>query len=232
MSVHILFDFDGTLVDSLEVAFTAFRQVGPEFGCAPLSRERLERLRGMHALEVVHALGVPVYRLPQLATRMRRAMRADLMETAPIEGIGEVLETLLQRGHRLGILSSNARASVNEYVRRHRLPGLDAVNGGTGLFGKASALRRQARAQRIDPRCLVYVGDELRDLEAARDAGVRFAAVAWGYTPLESLAAAGPDFQCRHPRDLLSIDAGLPERLESTGCFGSEGDFRKSSQRV
>lgn len=39
MSVHILFDFDGTLVDSLEAAFTAFRQVGPEFGCAQLSRE-------------------------------------------------------------------------------------------------------------------------------------------------------------------------------------------------
>lgn len=213
MSIHILFDFDGTLVDSLDAAFTAFRQVGPEFGCAPLSRERMERLRGMHALEVVHALGVPMYRLPHLATRMRRAMRADLMETVPIEGIGEVLETLLQRGHRLGILSSNARASVHEYVRRHRLPGLDRVVGGTGLFGKAGALRRQARIRGIDPGRLVYVGDELRDLDAAREARVRFAAVAWGYTPLERLAAAGPDFQCRDPRDLLSIDV-VPWRGE------------------
>lgn len=210
MPTHILFDFDGTLVDSLDVAFTAFGQVGPELGCAPLSRERLERLRGMHALEVVHALGVPMYRLPQLATRMRRAMRDDLMETAPVHGIGEVLETLLQRGHRLGVLSSNARGSVREYVHRHRLPGLDAVVGGTGLFGKAAALRRQARRRDIDPERLVYVGDELRDLEAARDAGVRFAAVAWGFTLLESLAAGGPDFQCRHPRDLLSIDVEMP----------------------
>jgi hypothetical protein len=82
------------------------------------------------------------------------------------------------------------------------------VVGGTGLFGKAGALRRQARGRAFDPGRLVYVGDELRDLEAARDARVRFAAVAWGYTPLERLAAAGPDFQCRHPRDLLSIDTG------------------------
>jgi phosphoglycolate phosphatase len=118
------------------------------------------------------------------------------------------LETLLQRGHRLGILSSNARGSVNAYVHRHRLPGLKRVVGGTGLFGKAGALRRQARGQGIAPERLVYVGDELRDLEAARDARVRFAAVAWGYTPLERLAAAGPDFQCRHPRDLLAIDTG------------------------
>jgi phosphoglycolate phosphatase len=151
-----------------------------------------------------------MYRLPQLASRMRRAMRDDLMETAPVLGIGEVLETLLQRGHRLGVLSSNARGSVREYVRRHRLPGLDAVVGGTGLFGKASALRRQARRRGVELERLVYVGDELRDLEAARDARVRFAAVAWGYTPLESLAAGGPDFQCRHPRDLLSIDVEIP----------------------
>lgn len=207
MPIDILFDFDGTLVNSLEAAFSAFERVGPEFGCESISRVQMERLRGLHALQVVKSLGVPLYRLPQLATRMRSEMRADLMETAPIEGMAETLDTLLRRGHRLGVLSSNARSSVRDYVRRHRLPGLDAVVGGTGLFGKAGALRRQARSRGIDPRELLYVGDELRDLEAARDAGVRFAAVAWGYTPLACLAAAAPDFQCRHPADLLGIAA-------------------------
>jgi phosphoglycolate phosphatase len=206
MSAHILFDFDGTLVNSLDAAFSAFQRVGPEFGCGPLDREGLERLRGLHALEVVHALGVPLYRLPQLATRMRRAMRGDLMETSPVEGIGDVLEVLLRRGHRLGVVSSNARASVRDYVRRHRLPGLDVIVGGTGLFGKAGALRKQVRQRRVEPGRLLYVGDELRDLEAAREALVRFAAVGWGYTPLERLAVRTPDYQCHQPRDLLLID--------------------------
>lgn len=213
MLTDLLFDFDGTLVNSLEVAFSTFERVGPDFGCGPISREQMERLRGLHALEVVQALGVPLYRLPQLATRMRRAMRADLMETPPIDGMGEVLEILSARGHRFGVLSSNARSSVCAYVRRYRLPGLDAVVGGTGLFGKAGALRQQVRRRGFDPRHLLYVGDELRDLEAARDAGVRFAAVAWGYTPIECLADAGPDFQCRHPTDLLGI-AGSVDDLE------------------
>jgi phosphoglycolate phosphatase len=206
MSAHILFDFDGTLVNSLDAAFSAFQRVGPEFGCGPLDREGLERLRGLHALEVVRALGVPLYRLPQLATRMRRAMRGDLMETSPVDGIGDVLEVLLQRGHRLGVVSSNAHSSVRDYVRRHRLPGLDVIVGGTGLFGKAGALREQVRQRRVEPGHLLYVGDELRDLDAAREARVRFAAVGWGYTPLDRLALRTPDYQCRHPRDLLLID--------------------------
>jgi phosphoglycolate phosphatase len=121
--------------------------------------------------------------------------------------MAETLEILLRRGHRLGVLSSNAQATVRDYILRHRLPGLDVLIGGTGLFGKAGALRKQVHQRAIDPRSLLYVGDELRDLEAARDAGVRFAAVAWGYTPLDRLAAAAPDFQCRRPRDLLAIDS-------------------------
>jgi phosphoglycolate phosphatase-like HAD superfamily hydrolase len=105
MAIHILFDFDGTLVNSLDAAFSAFQRVGPDFGCRSIGREDLERLRGLHALEVVRDLGVAMYRLPHLATRMRREMKADLMETAPIDGIGEILEVLSRRGHRLGVLS-------------------------------------------------------------------------------------------------------------------------------
>jgi phosphoglycolate phosphatase len=206
MAAHILFDFDGTLVNSLDAAFSAFQRVGPEFGCGPLDREGLERLRGLHALEIVRALGVPLYRMPQLATRMRRAMRGDLMETSPVDGIGDVLEVLLQRGHQLGVVSSNAHSNVRDYVRRHRLPGLDVIVGGTGLFGKARALREQVRQRRVESRHLLYVGDELRDLDAAREASVRFAAVGWGYTPLDRLALGTPDYQCHHPRDLLVID--------------------------
>lgn len=213
MPTHLFFDFDGTLVNSLEAAFNAFERVGPAFGCRPLSRDRLERLRGLHAREVVRALGVPPHRLPELAVRMRRTMRGELMATPPVEGIAEVLDLLRRRGLSVGVLSSNARASVTEYLRRHRLPAPDAIVGGTGVFGKAAALRRQVRRLGSEPGALVYVGDELRDLEAAHDAGVRFAAVAWGFTPLERLVAAGADFRCDRPRDLLALATpGAPAR--------------------
>jgi phosphoglycolate phosphatase len=205
--MHLLFDFDGTLVDSLEAAFSAYQRVAPGLGYRPLRRDELQDLRGMHAIEVIRTLGVPLYRIPQLASRVRRAMRADLLATAPVEGIAPVLDLLARRGHRLGVLSSNSATSVRAYVQRHRFPSFDPILAGTGLFGKAPVLRRQARRWQIDPRELIYVGDELRDLDAARDAGVRFAAVGWGYTAWSRLAEAAPDFCCRDPRDLLKVVA-------------------------
>ncbi len=197
------FDFDGTLVNSVDAVFHAFQQVGPEFGCAPLTRERLGQLRGLHVREVIRALGVPFRRVPRLASRMRSAMREELLETSPIEGIAEVLGELSRRGGRLGVLSSNAESSVREYCERHGLRGFDFIVGGTGLFGKSTALRVLLRRQGIPPNNLVYVGDELRDLDAARAARVKFAAVGWGYTPLDRLAVAKPDYLIEHPGDLL-----------------------------
>lgn len=199
----VCFDFDGTLVNSVDAVFHAFQQVGPQFGCAPLTRERLGELRGLHVREVIRALGVPLYRVPRLASRMRGAMREELLETPPIEGIAGVLEELARRGYRLGVLSSNAKSSVLDYCKRHELAGFDFIVAGTGLFSKAAALRLLLRRQGVQPKDLLYVGDELRDLEAARAAGVRFAAVGWGYTSLERLAAAGPDVLLQRPGDLL-----------------------------
>jgi phosphoglycolate phosphatase len=208
--MHLLFDFDGTLVDSLEAAFAAYQRVAPGLGVRPLARDELRALRGMHALEVIRALGVPLHRVARLSIEVRRAMRDDLMATAPVDDMVEVLERLSRDGHRSGVLSSNSAASIRDYVGRHRLPGLHPLLGGAGLFGKARVLRRQARRWQIEPRELVYVGDELRDLDAARAAGVRFAAVGWGYTSLQRLAGAAPDFCCRHPRELLDIVACDP----------------------
>ncbi|MBK1644654.1 haloacid dehalogenase [Thiocapsa imhoffii] len=223
MAGRILFDFDGTLVDSFECAFAAFQRVGPAFGCPLLSREELEPLRERHALEIMHTLRVPPYRLPQLAARMRREMREDLLNTAPVAGMADTLEALLRRGDRLGIISSNARSNVRDYVRRHRLPGLQDVIGGTGLFGKARVLRSVARRAKVRPERMLYVGDELRDLEAARAAGMRFAAVAWGYTPLARLAAAGAEFQCQRPRDLLTCRDRLALGIEGEDSELSPG---------
>ncbi|NEX21148.1 HAD-IA family hydrolase [Thiorhodococcus mannitoliphagus] len=189
----------------MDIAFSAFERVGPEMGCKPLTRDELLAMRGMHVREVIREMGIPFYRVPRLAKRMREAMRADLMETPPVDGVVEALEALVARGYRVGILSSNARESVTEYAARHGLKGLDFIVGGAALLKKESALRRLLRRQRLAAREMLYVGDEVRDVEAARAVGVGAVAVSWGYNSAEGLARATPDHLLNHPSELLSL---------------------------
>ncbi|MBK1710468.1 HAD family hydrolase [Marichromatium gracile] len=211
----LCFDFDGTLVDSTEAALEALARVGPAFGCAGLDRAAVERLRGLHAREIVQTLGIPAYRVPGFVARMRREMRAGLLATPPVPGWTETLEALAARGLRLGVLSSNASESLAAYLARYPLPHLDFVVGGAALFGKSRALRRLAARERLRPARMLYVGDELRDLEAARAAGTGFVAVGWGYTDPTRLHAAGAGAPLSSPHELL-------ERIESDAFDNEE----------
>ncbi|GAB0149701.1 HAD family hydrolase [Marichromatium sp. PS1] len=211
----LCFDFDGTLVDSTEAALEALARVGPAFGCDGLDRAAVERLRGLHAREIVQTLGIPAYRVPGFVARMRREMRAGLLATPPVPGWTEALEALAARGLRLGVLSSNASESLAAYLARYPLPHLDFVVGGAALFGKSRALRRLAARERLRPARMLYVGDELRDLEAARAAGTGFVAVGWGYTDPTRLHAAGAGAPLSSPHELL-------ERIESDAFDNEE----------
>ncbi len=216
MSACICFDFDGTLVLSMDAAFNAFKQVGPELGCKPFTRDALLAMRDLHVRDVIREMGIPFYRVPQLAKRMRKAMRAELMETPPVAGMAETLELLVGQGYRIGILSSNAHENVCEYVTRHGLTGFSFIVGGAALLKKHSALRALLRSQRLRPGDLIYVGDEVRDIEAARAAGIRCAAVAWGYNSVQRLALEKPDYLIENPRELLELTRFNGHQLEES----------------
>lgn len=212
----ICFDFDGTLVKSMDAAFNAFERVGPELGCKSFTRDALLAMRGLHVRDVIREMGIPFYRVPRLATRMRKAMRTELMQTPPVAGMAETLELLAGQGHRLGILSSNAPDSVREYVALHGLTGFSFIVGGASLLKKQSALRTLLRRQRLRPDELIYVGDEVRDIEAARAAGIRCAAVVWGYNSAHRLALEAPDYLIEHPSELLKLTRFKRHQLEES----------------
>ena len=81
----------------------------------------------------------------------------------------------------------------------------DFVVGYPKLFGKAKALRRILRRERIDRAEVLFVGDELRDVQAGRKAKVPTVAVTWGFHAEGLLAGGGPTFVVRQPGELLGV---------------------------
>src|SRR5262249_20294583 len=115
----------------------------------------------------------------------------DIAAIRLFPGAVAMLAALHGGGIELAVVSSNAEANVR------RVLGTAAAHVarfacGASLFGKAAKIRALLRAASTEPRAALLVGDEARDIAAARSAGIDSAAVAWGYTEPAFLRSLAP----------------------------------------
>lgn len=188
----VIFDFDGTLADSREVVLAAYNAIAPRLRVRPVKRDELTRLQSLPPREALREYSVSWWKLPLLVHAVRRALRDEVLRIEPCAGVGALLRSLAARGVRCSVLSTNATSNIERFADHHGFPSFSAVRGGVSMFGKARALERFVRAQGLDPARAIYVGDEVRDVEAARAAGVRCVAVSWGFSSRSALAASAP----------------------------------------
>ncbi len=202
----ILFDFDGTIADTLEYLFTIGNELAAKFNYRRVERHEIEHHRNLTLRQLMKTLGVSPFNVPAILIQGKRALRARIHEVKIFEGVDNILNGLKERGIRLGVVSTNTRENIEDVLRNHGLKeAVEFICIGSGVLGKAHALRKAVKEHRLDIGCTLFVGDEIRDLEAARRAGIPFAAVGWGYNNSKGLRAHKPDYLADHPHELLSI---------------------------
>ena len=201
---NVIFDFDGTIADSLPVVIAVFEELMR--GGKPMPHAEVERLRGMSLLRVGAELRILPWRVPLLLARGRARMRRRLDEVPMFDGIEAVIRQLNADGHKLYIVSSNSARTIRVFLKKHRLDTeFIRVYGRAGVFGKKKLLRMMLQRNRLDRGDTYYIGDESRDVEAARHAGIRMIAVTWGYNNNTLLQTHHPDFLVDKPADILRV---------------------------
>ncbi|MFG3819521.1 MULTISPECIES: HAD-IA family hydrolase [Limnothrix] len=201
----ILFDFDGTLADSFQAVVEILDRLSGRFGYPRLTPERIARLRDCDSRMVLQNSNVPPWQRPWLIYCLKRELQADLHRLQPIQGIEDVLRELRSAGYRLGIVTSNQRSTVDRFLTlmgwRHYFTWIDAS---LRLFSKDRAISRVRRQAGLQREAVAYVGDETRDVEAARRSGVVSLSVAWGFNSERALRNSQPDMLFQHPQELLT----------------------------
>jgi phosphoglycolate phosphatase len=188
----VILDFDGTLADSWPWLAGALGDTAPRFGLNPITAEHLAALRGQETRAALAALGVPGWQLPRLARHLRQ-LAAEAPAPPLFPGIPDMLHRLAQRRVTLAIASSNTAAQIQRTLGPD-LAGLFAgIAADAALFGKAARFRRILRTSGIPASAAIAIGDETRDIEAARTAGIAAGAVTWGYAAAPLLIARRPD---------------------------------------
>src|SRR5262245_31140180 len=141
----VVWDFDGTLADSLPTAVGIFNRLAPELGFKPL--EDVNAARSLTTRQFLRQQGISLWRLPRLVRRYQAlaAEEADKLKLA--SGLPEALARIAESGVRLGVLSSNREDNIRRCLRANNAEGHFAfVVGYPKLFGKGKALKRILRA--------------------------------------------------------------------------------------
>jgi phosphoglycolate phosphatase len=196
-----IFDLDGTLVDSYPWFLTVVNDVARRYGFKPIEPDDVESLRRAGSREILERLDVPLWKLPAIAAHMHGLKRERGAALPLFPGVDATLRTLKDAGIALALVTSD-----NEENARRQL-GASAAHFshfacGASLFGKPSRFRSVVRRAGVAPSRTIAIGDEVRDIEAARAAGIACAAVAWGYAAVEALAAHAPDMMFSEMMDI------------------------------
>ena len=210
----VLFDLDGTLVDSAPDLAGAANELRAARGLDPLPYARFRPLVGTGARGMVKAAldldpdhpGFLAVRDEFLALYQARMTR----ETALFPAMRPVLDGLRDRGLPWGIVTNKAERFTGPLVAALGLDreAVTVVCGDTTPHAKPhpAPLLEAARRMALDPAGCVYVGDDLRDIQAGRSAGMRTVAASWGYLgESEPIDHWGADHVIDFPDGLLKL---------------------------
>jgi phosphoglycolate phosphatase-like HAD superfamily hydrolase len=204
MKRAVVFDFDGTIVDSLKAVIKVFEDVTKR--PHRFTPEEIEELQHKDPLQIALELNVPKWKIPWLLVKGRRMFRDHMRSMTVHIGMPEVIRTLHESGVPLYVLSSNSKSNVQKYLRWNDLNGyFTNVYGNAGLLGKTRKLHILFKNEKLDPTTSWYIGDETRDIIGAHGAGLKVIAVSWGYNSRTALADKKPDALVDTPSEILTI---------------------------
>ncbi len=200
----IIFDFDGTIANTLDSIVSIFNDIAPKFRCEKIDMKDRETLRARRPQDFLKDYGVTNWKLPFLLIKIRKELHSRIAEIEPITGIVDVLLALKKSGYSLGIMTSNSKENVQLFLDKNHLSQVfDFIYTGRNIFGKNKVIMKLLRDQNLSLDATIYVGDETRDVEAVKKIGMQMIAVSWGFNTREILMNANPDIVLDEPRELI-----------------------------
>lgn len=187
-----IFDLDGTLADSFPWFLRTINDVADRFNFRRVKDEDIEELRHASSREILARLEVPLWKLPAIARHARRLKAEATSEISLFDGVEAMLRTLAGNGVQLALVTSDSEANAREKLGEAAAL-FSHFDCSASLFGKPAKFRRVIRRADVEPARVISIGDEVRDIEAARAVGIACGAVCWGYAAPAALRAHAPD---------------------------------------
>lgn len=209
----IIFDFDGTIADSLGVGIDIYNEIAPAYNVKTIAESQYEACQNMSGQELIKSLGISKLKLPFILRKIKSELRKNMSNLPLNDGMKECILNLRSMGYELGIITSNSKDNVMNYLQQHDLSkAFDFVYSCSSLFGKHKVIKKVMKKHNFNQAQTLYVGDESRDVEAAQKSNIKVIAVTWGGNSRRMLQRFNPDH-------IADDTCELVEAVKSFGLF-------------
>jgi phosphoglycolate phosphatase len=202
----IIFDFDGTIADTFPIAIAAVNSLSGIYGYKPLKNNDSLRSKTMSDI-IKQDLGLSMLKLPSFGRQMRQIVKGKVGSARIFPGMKSTISRL-SKDYRVIILTTNSQELVKAVLDINEINCIDEVISESSIFGKGAVISRIIRRDGLSKDQALYIGDEIRDIDACKDAGIRIISVGWGYNTPSSLKSKNPDF-------FVSTPSGIPSVLST-----------------
>jgi phosphoglycolate phosphatase len=201
----VIFDFDGTLADTLPFTLSIMDELSDKFGTPHLDRSEIPLLRSFSPAKIIKMYKIPLWKLSLMTRESQRLLYKNIETIFLFTGIDKVIREIAACGMQLAVVSSNALRNIQAVLGEELSQLFTIYECQSGLLGKAPRLRKALRLAGVKPEEALSIGDEIRDIQAARKAGIPCAAVTWGFADGNALAGYQPDYLVSDVNQLLEI---------------------------
>ncbi|MDD3605740.1 MAG: HAD-IA family hydrolase [Candidatus Cloacimonas acidaminovorans] len=205
MKPFLLFDFDGTIADSLQLGLKIANNLAPQFGYPPFTENDIQHFRSLTWHKIAREMQIPFYKIPKIVTIAFKEYKRLISELEPCAGIVEMINELALKEIPMALLSSNTVENVHLFLTNHKIDSFLWIEGTSGILNKAKDIKKRLKKHKISTNEVIYIGDEIRDIEAAHNCGLKVIAVTWGFHTAEFLASYKPDFLVNEPKAIVEI---------------------------
>lgn len=201
----IIFDFDGTIADTSSLIRGIYNEMAAENSWPLIDEKEYQRLRGLGFVKAQKWSGIKTWQIPGFMREGLKRFRRHSDEIKLFDGMPELIAKLSDSGKIIYILSTNSPEIIKEVLGRYGIDDKVKILKRSALFSKHYPIRHLVSKHKYKPEYVWMVGDEVRDIEAAKKAGVKAAAVNWGLQSTDLLEAASPDVLAKDAKHLFKI---------------------------
>lgn len=209
MSKVILFNFNGTIVNTKSLAIDIFNEIAERRGYKKINNKDIHYLSTLSIRDRCKRLDVPIYQMPWVGLQIKQRYQQYIPNLKSVDGINEVIHELKQKGFRLGFLTTNSRVVTTQFLTNNSINIFDYTHYSFNPFSKAKDISSFLKSNGLNRNEVIYIGDELRDIKAAKKNQLCCIATSWGYDSIELLNEGQADYIAQLPKDILNIVSRL-----------------------